>query len=63
MLDVLDFIVEKGGNPEKIKESQRRRYAPESVVDEVIALYEDHRKSESNLLQHLPPLYLTCFLP
>jgi hypothetical protein len=48
MLDVFDFIVEKGGDPKKIKESQRRRYAPEEAVDEVIALYEDHRKSESN---------------
>jgi seryl-tRNA synthetase len=46
MLDVFDFIVEKGGNPEKIKESQRRRYAPEAVVDEVISMYEDHRKSK-----------------
>lgn len=46
MLDVFDFIVEKGGNPEKIKESQRRRYAPEEAVDEVIALYEDNRKSK-----------------
>ena len=45
MLDVFDFIVEKGGNPEKIKESQRRRYAPEEAVDEIVALYEDHRKS------------------
>jgi seryl-tRNA synthetase len=45
MLDVNDFIVEKGGNPQKIKDSQKRRYAPEEVVDEVIALYEDHRKS------------------
>jgi hypothetical protein len=48
MLDVFDFIVEKGGDPKKIKESQRRRYAPEEAVDEVIALYEDHRKSESS---------------
>jgi seryl-tRNA synthetase len=46
MLDVFDFIVEKGGDPKKIKESQRRRYAPEESVDEVIALYEDHRTSE-----------------
>ena len=45
MLDVFDFIVEKGGNPQRIKESQRRRYAPEEAVDEVIALYEDHRQS------------------
>ena len=48
MLDVFDFIAEKGGDPKKIKESQRRRYAPEEAVDEVIALYEDHRKSESS---------------
>jgi len=47
MLDVFDFIVEKGGDPKKIKESQRRRYAPEEAVDEVITLYEDHRKSEA----------------
>ncbi|KAI9790375.1 MAG: Cytosolic seryl-tRNA synthetase [Peltula sp. TS41687] len=46
MLDVLDFITERGGEPEKIRESQRRRYAPVEVVDEVIALYEDHRKSK-----------------
>jgi seryl-tRNA synthetase len=38
MLDVNDFITERGGNPEKIKESQRRRYAPVEIVDEVIAL-------------------------
>jgi len=45
MLDVLDFIVERGGDPKKVRETQRRRYAPEQSVDEVIALYEDHRKS------------------
>ena len=54
MLDVLDFIVDKGGNPEKIKESQRRRSAPVEVVDEVIALYEDHRKSM------LQPIHSIC---
>ncbi|KAL8791422.1 MAG: hypothetical protein Q9213_000038 [Squamulea squamosa] len=46
MLDVVDFIVERGGDPKKIKESQRRRFAPEGAVDEVIALYEDHRKTK-----------------
>lgn len=55
MLDVFDFLVEKGGNPEKIKESQRRRYAPEEAVDEVIALYEDHRRSKSTFSK----LYVT----
>jgi seryl-tRNA synthetase len=59
-LDVFDFIVEKGGNPQKIKDSQKRRYAREEVVDEVIALYEDHRTSKlehSNNLRQI--LYLT----
>jgi seryl-tRNA synthetase len=48
MLDISDFIADKGGNPQRIKESQKRRYAPEGVVDEVIALYEDHRKSKKD---------------
>ncbi|PMD28286.1 seryl-tRNA synthetase-like protein [Hyaloscypha hepaticicola] len=51
MLDVFDFIVEKGGDPKKIKESQRRRYAPEEAVDEVIALYEDHRTTQYSATQ------------
>jgi seryl-tRNA synthetase len=58
MLDIFDFIVDKGGNPEKIKESQRRRYASEEAVDEVIALYEDHRKSE----YRLPIVFYARFL-
>lgn len=45
MLDVNDFIAERGGDPNKIRESQRRRHAPEEIVDEVIAMFEDHRKS------------------
>ena len=45
MLDVVDFITERGGDPKAIRESQRRRNASEAVVDEVIALYEDHRTS------------------
>ncbi len=56
MLDIADFIAERGGNPEKIKESQRRRYAPVEVVDEVIALYEDHRKSAFKLPALCPTL-------
>ena len=46
MIEIQDFIVERGGDPKKIKESQRRRHAPEEVVDEVITLWEDHRKSK-----------------
>ncbi|KAH8598037.1 seryl-tRNA synthetase [Bisporella sp. PMI_857] len=51
MLDIFDFLVEKGGDPEKIRESQRRRYAPVEVVDKVIALYEDHRKTQYDATQ------------
>jgi len=47
MLDINDFVAERGGEPQKIKESQRRRYGREEVVDEVLAMYEDHRKSTS----------------
>lgn len=46
MLDINDFIKERGGNPEKIKESQRRRHAPEEIVDEIIEMFEDHRKTQ-----------------
>ncbi|KAB5575895.1 seryl-tRNA synthetase-like protein [Coniochaeta sp. 2T2.1] len=45
MLDVLDFITERGGNPEAIRESQRKRFANVEIVDEVIADWEDHRKT------------------
>lgn len=60
MLDVNDFIVERGGNPELIRESQRRRFASVEVVDEVIALFEDHRRS---VYQMSPKLALYDFLP
>ncbi len=50
MLDVNDFIVERGGNPDRIRESQRRRFADEGIVDQVIALFEDHRKSKQSVV-------------
>jgi len=53
MLDVFDFIVEKGGDPKKIKESQRRRYAPEEAVDEVIAFIREGLQAD---LAHSPIL-------
>lgn len=46
-------VTERGGNPEMIRESQRRRHASVEAVDEVITMFEDHRKSESMpLLPH-----------
>lgn len=40
MLDINLFLVEKGGNPELVRESQRRRGASVELVDQIIALYE-----------------------
>ncbi|KAK5663073.1 hypothetical protein OQA88_6489 [Cercophora sp. LCS_1] len=51
MLDVNDFIAERGGSPEKIRESQRKRFAPVEVVDEVIAMWDDHRKTAYSATQ------------
>ena len=45
MLDLLDFQVDKGGDLERIRESQRRRHASEVVVDDVVALFEDYKRS------------------
>jgi seryl-tRNA synthetase len=47
VLDATDFITERGGNPELIRESQRRRHASVEAVDEIIAMWQDHRTSES----------------
>lgn len=43
MLDIEDFIEERGGDPKKIKESQLRRGASTELVDEVIELWKDDR--------------------
>lgn len=44
VLDINLFRKERGGNPELIKESQRRRFKPVEIVDEIIALDEEWRK-------------------
>lgn len=49
MLDLSDFITERGGDPKRIKESQRKRNAPEESVDEVIALFEQARNGMYDL--------------
>ncbi|KAH8688199.1 hypothetical protein BGZ61DRAFT_353837 [Ilyonectria robusta] len=51
MLDIEDFIEERGGNPEKIRESQRRRNESVELVDEVIALWQDARKAQYEVTQ------------
>ncbi|PGH16908.1 serine-tRNA ligase [Polytolypa hystricis UAMH7299] len=51
MLDIADFLTDRGGDPKKVKESQRRRFASEEVVDEVIALFEDARRTRYEATQ------------
>ncbi|KAG0174069.1 Cytosolic seryl-tRNA synthetase [Apophysomyces sp. BC1034] len=41
MLDINLLLEDRGGNPETVKESQRRRGAPVEIVDEIIAQYKD----------------------
>ncbi|PYH40688.1 serine--tRNA ligase SES1 [Aspergillus saccharolyticus JOP 1030-1] len=51
MLDLADFITERGGNPNAIRNSQRKRYAPENAVDEVLGLYEEARTARYEVMQ------------
>lgn len=46
MLDINLFREDKGGNPEIIRESQRRRFADVAIVDEVIRLDQEWRKRQ-----------------
>ncbi|KAI0795762.1 serine-tRNA ligase [Abortiporus biennis] len=45
-LDVLQFIDNKGGNAEEIRESQRKRGLSVELVDEVIQMYTDWVKTD-----------------
>lgn len=49
MLDINSFIVEKGGNPELIKQSQKARGDSVELVDEIIAEYKDWVKTRFEL--------------
>jgi len=51
MLDVLDFIAERGGDPKKVMESQRRRYASADIVEEVTNLWQDAHKTRYKVTQ------------
>ena len=52
MLDINLFREEKGGNPEIIRESQRRRYASVEIVDEIIRLDKEWRQRTISLSLH-----------
>ncbi|KAI8318910.1 serine-tRNA ligase [Martensiomyces pterosporus] len=49
MLDINMFQAGKGGNPDLIRESQRRRGADPKVVDEVIEIYQEWTKVKFDL--------------
>ncbi|KAK9423273.1 putative serine--tRNA ligase [Seiridium unicorne] len=51
MLPVEDFIEERGGDLQKIKESQRRRGAPLEIVDEVVELWKAARAAQYEVSQ------------
>ncbi|RYO86809.1 hypothetical protein DL762_004582 [Monosporascus cannonballus] len=51
MLDTDDFIEERGGNPNRIKESQRRRGASVELVDEVIEQWKVARAANYEVTQ------------
>ncbi|KAF3935717.1 hypothetical protein ABW19_dt0208541 [Dactylella cylindrospora] len=44
MLDIISFITERGGDPEVIRESQKRRHKPVEDVDVIIKLYQESRQ-------------------
>ncbi|KAG2224918.1 hypothetical protein INT45_010867 [Circinella minor] len=46
MLDINLLLVDRGGNPEVVKESQRRRGGSVEIVDEIIELYKDWVKTQ-----------------
>ncbi|KAM0950001.1 putative serine--tRNA ligase [Dioscorea sansibarensis] len=49
MLDINIFRTEKGFDPERIRESQRRRFASIEVVDEIISLDKEWRQRQFEL--------------
>jgi hypothetical protein len=48
-LDLLYFQGDKDGDPEAIKESQRKRYKSEAIVDEIQAEYKQWTQSKQIL--------------
>ena len=48
-LDINLFRSEKGGNPDQVRESLRRRYKDPSLVDTIISKDEEWRKQRFSL--------------
>lgn len=54
MLDVLNFRTDQGGNPDLVRESQRRRYADVTLVDKVIEYDSQWRSSKRRTRRAAP---------
>ena len=57
VLDIDQFRTEKGGNPDKIRENQRKRYCDVSMVDKIVDADEKWRKGEA-LIMNFDNFYL-----
>jgi hypothetical protein len=51
MLDIQDFIAERGGDTKKIIESQQRRHDSVELVQQIADKWEDHRKTQYEATQ------------
>lgn len=56
-MDINFFRQDKGGNPELIRESQRRRFDSVEIVDQIIGLDSEWRKGI-----WIPMIKIKCFL-
>lgn len=52
VLDIDEFRPEKGGNPDKIRENQRKRFCDVSMVDKIVEADEKWRKGMCNYCWH-----------
>ena len=54
MLDIILFRTDQGGNPDLVRESQRRRYADVGLVDKVIEYDTEWRQGALVLCANVP---------
>ena len=52
VLDIDKFRPEKGGNPQTVKENQRKRFSDENMVNKIVDADENWRKGMLHYLLH-----------
>jgi hypothetical protein len=63
MLDINEFRTEKGGNPERVRESQRRRGGKVEIVDEIIELDREWIKCTHIYYSNTSTLFMYNLMP